>query len=195
MGSVLINGSAQRNVETFTLNQITDVTHNLSSIYYWVMYQASALLIQNTEVKNSYSLFICQARSQKLERIPLSSIRYWRSIIRANYFGIGNSQAHTASFCLFVCQGLFVCEALSCDLFEPITLIDSESESATVWTVLIELFLAHSDLWRKSSEGPPSVWVNVQGGKLWIDTSSWHVACTLLSHAKRNQERTSMNNW
>jgi len=33
MGSVLINGSAQRNVETFTLNQITDVTHNLSSIY------------------------------------------------------------------------------------------------------------------------------------------------------------------
>lgn len=48
-GSVLINGSAQRNVETFTLNQITDVTHNLSSIYYWVMYQASMLLIQNTE--------------------------------------------------------------------------------------------------------------------------------------------------
>lgn len=64
MGSVLINGSALRNVETFTLNQITDVTHNLSSIYYWVMYQASALLIQNTEVKNSYSLFICQTRSQ-----------------------------------------------------------------------------------------------------------------------------------
>lgn len=42
-------------------------------------------------------------------------------------------------------------------LFEPITLIDSESESATVWTVLIGLFLAHSDLWSKSSEGPPSV--------------------------------------
>lgn len=64
MGSVLINGSARRNVETFTLNQITDVTHNLSSIYYWVMYQASALLIQNTEVKNSNSLFICQTSSQ-----------------------------------------------------------------------------------------------------------------------------------
>lgn len=63
-GSVLINGSAQGNAETFTLNQITDVTHNLSSTYYWVMHQAPVLLIQNSEVKNSYSLFICQARSQ-----------------------------------------------------------------------------------------------------------------------------------
>lgn len=52
ISSVLINGSAQRNMEIFTLNQIIDVTHNLSSLYYWVIYLPSVLLISDTEVKD-----------------------------------------------------------------------------------------------------------------------------------------------
>lgn len=31
--------------------------------------------------------------------------------------------------------------------------------------------------------------MNVHGGKLWINTSSWHLARTLLSHGKKKKSR------